>query len=299
MAKRKPRKKKIPPTTPGIPIAGVDYELKLPERKPNKKSRFKELPACRLSYSAIDTYLKCPWKYHNTYVLGLREPPSAAMQEGKAMADVCEWAGKHYLKKGEWPKLPDASVEGRKSFMRHFKGVKEDYSRTDILNRQALFLERWWEMGCDGPDMEPINVGTVPGLEYEFLIDIAGVPVYGFVDIVEALACGDVKVAKTTRFYKPDRSLQLGLYCYVMSEITGIDYLKAFYVVMCKQDGKIEYLPATLDSIEWLRWWIQSKVANVAMGISKGVFPCCNESENFLCSKKWCQFYDDCFGRIV
>lgn len=261
-----------------IPIAGEDYELKLPKD--------------HLSYSQIDLYLKCPEKYRRRYDEGVQGPYTVALAEGTVMGKVLERVGKRLLpgktgKRGKPPALKTAQNWWDKAAAEEFPKVDEWYSENErvVETRGHAFLKGFYA------EDEPARMKPV-AVEEERTILIAGVPVLLIPDLVEENFVIDYKVARTDRNYKVDDSLQLSLYAY------GFEKERVAYMIFRKEKLDHVLLPSERRNPNW-QFWLEFTVAQVARAISMEVFPPCLPEENWLCSPKWCEHWKTCFGKAA
>jgi hypothetical protein len=116
------------------------------------------------------------------------------------------------------------------------------------------------------------------------------VPFTGVIDLIEASCVTDFKVVSSARWYKAERSLQLALYA------VHTKRSRVCYIVFDKKTGKVLYDPVPIN-LEWAKWFTESQIAHVAMGISNGVFPVSNPEDNNLCDERWCGHWDECYGK--
>ena len=164
-----------------------------------------------------------------------------------------------------------------------------DQDEDEVLDRGLKFIETFWETGSNGPDIEPQMIGDKPGCEAAFEIELAGIKIIGFADLVEDGNVSDYKVAKTARFYDVERSLQLSIYA------LAFEKRRVGYYVFEKKTGKVVELFANRN-LKATRKWVEFVVGSVAQGISRSVFPPCQQENAFLCSEAWCPHYGTCAG---
>lgn len=271
MASRKVRRKI---TSPSVPVAGRDYTLNLPKG--------------HLSFSQIDLYQQCPTKYEYVYVQGHRTPYTAALAEGQAFARTIEKASQHWHRKGKHLSLDAVCREHATCLRAEWKKLKNsEEDIADAQDRGLLFLTTLW--GPDeSPDIEPIVLQGRLGVEWEVDMEIAGVPIKGYIDLIEADQVSDWKVARSAKRYNVEKSLQLDLYVVA----TGISCTG--FRILEKDSGNVVPL-WSVRNIEQVRRWCEITVARTAFAISMGVFPPCKPGEWF-CSAKWCSFYGKCYG---
>lgn len=257
---------------PLVPVAGRDYTLCLPGE--------------HLSYSQIETYLRCPRRYYHQYVLGEKGVYSSALAEGQAMTKTLEKTCRVFLIFGSHLPLSDLLASHHEALMQDFGAIEEwgeEDHRELLLERGAVFLTKLHESGM------PLTPEP-GGVEAELRAIIAGVPVLGYADLIEAGQVIDYKVVKTDRYLDVDRSLQLSLYCYMTGKPS------AGYLVFRKEKRDYTFVSSPRKPIS--RAWVEFTVANVARSISAGSFPPCNPAENKLCSARWCPAWKSCYGSM-
>lgn len=256
-----------------IPIAGQDYELKLPKG--------------HLSYSQIDCYQRCPMQYRFRYVEARPQITRVAPWEGTALGAALENIGRIHLSGKPKPTLEKSLKYYRAWITKHSDEV-QDWgweSAESVQERGERFLTAFYQEG-HVEDLKPQAV------EEERTVEIAGVPVKCICDVREENYILDYKVHKNLRYLKVETSLQLSLYAHAwQKERVG-------YIVFLKEGQKrVEILTATRD-LERTRKQLELVVSSVAQAISAGGFAVCNPAENFLCSSDWCDFHADCMGSM-
>jgi len=251
-----------------IPIAGEDYKLNLPKK--------------HLSFSQIDLYLRCPERYYYQYVRNLKFDYGSGLALGACWDAVTQASGTRYIDTGKHLTKSAARKVFHEAFDAEEPKVSAWLTGPEEERDMALgFLEKFWS----GPlaQWKPISV------QEEISLDLAGVPVIGFLDSQESDGTIiDFKMAKDARYYSPESDLQMQFYALAK----GAE--EVAYWLCEKKSGKIKWLSATL-SLEKVRWLLTRKVAAVAYAISQGIFhPVPNQ---FLCSKKWCPYWLHCAGQ--
>lgn len=286
-----PLQQALPFSFSNPPIAGKDYELKLP---PGKKW---------LSWTMIDTYQKCPEQFRRTYVEGVRGVVSSSLFQGSILTAVLEQVGiakikglkrlskareainlhRKYIREG----IEDKHAEDGKKF------CIEDVERWDgitaeqLVAQNEIFIELFFRKEYEA--FKPIAV------EQEVLVDFAGVPFHTWVDLVEEEWVWDYKTSGSGgRYLNADKSMQLALGC------VCLDKLKRGYIIFDKKTKDVYQKRAVepLD-LKQAKQWLTFTIATIARAISLGVYTPCSPAENFLCSDKWCHHWRDCAGKEV
>lgn len=274
MAKRKPQ------MFPSIPVAGKDYELKLPNPY--------------LSYTQISMYQKCPWQYYLRYILKQKQTYGVPLFYGGVVGMVMEEVNLWKLKKKKDMKVKDA-LKHLNAFFDEKEAEVDDWQDTDadfVLKQATQFVKQYMEEWAE--DIEPVRMpNRKPGVEWEFTIDIAGVPVRGFVDLVcEHNGVVDYKVKNDTRLVKVEDDLQLRTY----AEATGI--VDTGFIIFQKKSGKITQMgrKKKLNLKKNLKW-LEAVVSRTAQAISLGVFPMTDPQINYLCKERYCSYWKGCYGK--
>lgn len=253
-------------------VAGKDYELRLPKG--------------HLSPSQIEAYLKCGEAYYRSTVLGKRGPLTSALYEGLVMADVQEETGKVFIKTGRHLSRRDATDLHQERADKR-EAMVDRWDRSDspntVITRGRKFIKLFW--GDGGPETKPVAV------EKKFTIELAGVPVIGRIDMMEAKSVVDFKVAGSSEYYDVDRSLQLAIYAVAMQK------KRVAFCVFEKYKQRVTWLEPEKDLVLGRRkLWLERIVSQVAYGISCGVFVPCKQEGNRLCCANWCHHWDTCAG---
>lgn len=267
------------------PIAGTDYELNLPKGY--------------LSNSQIEKYLNCPEQYRRAYVLGEEELYNENLAEGQAFHTVLRKTNDRYLRTGRHSTSLQAIKQLREAIAIENNKLPEPLTKQGMkpwLERGIGFIKAAWGKK-DQPIWRPCKMEDgKPGVEWEWKMELAGVPLTGFCDLVEETNCTDFKVASSARDwnkklkYDPVQSLQANLYRIAANR------LRFGFEVFEKSTGKVQFLSHKVDDLEPIRQWVTFAVAHVAKAISLGVFPPTSPDKNGLCDERWCPFWKTCAG---
>jgi len=283
------------------------------------------LPKKALSATQIDMYLRCPRQYYFRYIKDTVRPPGVALTLGKGTHKALETTHHAIVDTG----VPASESIVTAAFSDSFdKAVAEvpkeewekDASTPGAVKDAGLALVRLYNLKF-APLVRPQIIktvnGEVRGIEKQFSILIAGVPVIGFVDLIDTndptivssprevvvmrqkgvtipeamrTVIVDFKTkAKSFSQGDVDGSLQLTIYSYA-EKIPAVRF-----------DQLLRQKTPTLKRIRALRTpqdylWLEEIVRGVAEAISAGVFPPCDPSA-WVCSEKWCGFWHLCRGR--
>lgn len=255
------------------PVAGRDYELKLPKG--------------RLSPSQIASYLACGLRY-SLDVLDEDETESVHTWEGTQHHSVLEKSINHKLVFGEHFEFKQATDSFRQSLHDTVDTVTEWYgsSAQTVMDRGVDFMSEFY----GGDRIVDKVLGDVESAELEVEKEYAGVIVKGVVDAVCADKIVDLKVVGKT---KPDaaKALQLSFY----ADMAGRSNVQFLYFRKLKtpvvQVSDVESRPL-VDTERWLTY----QVAHVAAAISRGVFIPTTPDQTFKCGPKTCPHWDKCYG---
>lgn len=269
------------------------------------------LPTPYLSYSQVSTYLQCPRRYEQAYILRERGPTSATMAFGTAVHKGVETAIRHQLEHGA-PIAMEALQEAVFEATSHqLSDVQQwDDVFADAAEDKARF-HRWaQDMTCAYvrnrlPQLKPV------ASESHLRVMLDGrVPFHAVVDIIEEYPDADMRVIRdikvTGKVYPPQRletSLQLSIYAY----LTGAQAVGYELFVRPKgprQPGALhsqpQAAPGSVGPVAQLRPPEQllhaaNLVVEVAEQISKGNFPR-TDPGSWACSSRWCPAYRQCRG---
>lgn len=301
------------------PLVAVSAELaeKIDKNKP--AGGFK-LPTGHLSHSQIEMYLKCPRQYYFRYVRDEKRPPGIAMTLGSGAHAAVETTH-HHIVDHQTP----APVETVLAvFSDRFDKQAEDVPEQD-----------WQEEGMDkgtikdagvrlvtlynknfAPLVQPQVHDGVRGIEKRVEVSVAGVPMLGFIDLIDTnadailskeerellqghgrdvpeifrTAVVDFKTkTKSTSQSEIDGSFQLTFYSYA----EGVSMVR-FDQLLRQKKPKVKRMHSQRTRKDYA--WMHEIISSVAKAISTGVFPPC-APDSWACTPKWCGFFHQCRGR--
>jgi hypothetical protein len=285
------------------------------------------LPKGRLSHSQVEMYLRCPRQYWFRYVKGESRPPGVALVLGTGTHKAVETTHHHIVDHG----VPAPDEMLLDAFSDKFESAAEDVDATEWTGDQDKGLVK--DKGAKlvqiynqkfAPSVQP-QVKTVKtngedvevrGIEKKFEVTIAGVPMLGFIDLIDTndasmaysgtelkmltkkghevpeemrTVVSDFKTrARSVARDEIDGSIQLTLY----SLVEGIPMVRYDQLLKTKTP-KVARAHSTRGRQDYL--WLKEIIHHVAMAISAGIFPPCNPTE-WVCSDKWCGFWHQCRG---
>jgi CRISPR/Cas system-associated exonuclease Cas4 (RecB family) len=297
-------------------MEGVNVSDEAFDEPPSKIS----LPKKYLSASQVSMYLKCPRQYKFRYVDDHKRPPGISAAMGTSGHKACETTHHHIVDHD----VPASDEEVTDSFSDKWNEVVSGVEEMEgldpgTLKDQGIALVRMYNQQI-APQVKPqVNEDNVRGVEMRFEVDVAGVPMLGFIDLIDenspiALSPEEAALIRTTMGPKwvpnevlrtavsdlkfkgkaspqseVDGSLQLTLY----SLATGI-YAVRYDQLIKTKTPKIKR--ATSMRTKQDHKWLQHIVREVAEAISKGAFPP-TDPTSWACNPKWCGYYSQCRGK--
>jgi len=312
-------------------VEGLEEDFELSPEMAEQLAKFKApkvytLPRPALSHSQVDMYQRCARQYYFRYIRDEVRPPGIAMSLGTGVHKGIETTHHHLVDHG----IPAAEDVVLSTFSDAFdkaseaispEAWKKEETTPGELKDDGVKLVKLYNAKI-APQVRP-KVGKDDkgqeqrGIEQPFSVLIAGVPVIGFIDLVDtndpsavlspeevALMIKEGKtISETMRTVVADLktkqksfsqgdvegSLQLTLYSYV----TKIPAVR-FDQLLRQKVPKVSRISALRKQQDYL--WLQEVYTNVAEAITKGVFPPCSPTE-WVCSEKWCGYWSICRGK--
>lgn len=266
-----------------------------------------QLPTSYLSYSQINLYGNCGERYRRKYVLGNRQPGSSNMAHGRLMHHIIENMLLHKRDKGVPPKEFHHDLLSSK-MTEYFEEVDTwdpkipDMKVAENASRELLdiyYRDRLPEVRVRDVELK-LNTrlrGRIPFVGYIDLVEKGPLedtntddPFYDPTEIQSTDSIRDTKI--TGRKYgkaRVENSLQLTLYAEALDvEDVGFDLLV--------QKKRSEFVGQRSTRNRGEKEHALDVVDDIANAISAGVFMKTNP-EHWMCSKKWCPFWDQCRGR--
>lgn len=235
-----------------------------------------------LSPSQVNMYLNCSAKWWFKHGLGLPDPASGNLVRGRVvhrMAELYYGAKLH----GAVPEVDDLAGEFDAAW--ETEASKASFQADDDieqLKRQAAVLSRKY-IDEVASEIQPAKI------ELPVTGAIAGVPVRGIVDLIDATGrIIDLKTkGQTPSGIEPDYRLQLATYRQLAPGVSGEARLD---VLVPNKTPKLVTFPHTVSVADQIM--TQHLYPHVREGIREGLyFP--NRCSH-LCSRKYCNFADAC-----
>lgn len=291
-----------------------------------------KLPKGRMSHTQVEMYLRCPRQYWFRYVKGESRPPGVAMVLGSGTHKAVETTHHHIVDHG----VPAPDEMLMDAFSDRFEEQAADVEATEWTGNQdkgkvkdqGVKLVKIYNQKF-APKVQP-QVKLVPlkaadggvvntevrGIEKKFEVTIAGVPMLGYIDLIDTndatLTYSDTELKMLTKRghqvpeemrtvvtdFKTrgrsiskdeiDSSLQLTLYSYV-EKVTLVRYDQ----LLKTKTPKVARAHSTRGQRDYL--WLKEILHSVAQAITAGIFPPCDPT-SWICSDRWCGFWYQCRG---
>lgn len=281
------------------------------------------LPRPHLSISQVQMYLRCAKQYEFRYVRDDKRPPGVAMALGTSGHDALEMTHHHIVDHERPADTSDVLDRFSDKWDQVIEAVA-DWEDQDpgALKDKGVALVRLYNENR-APNVQPhVSDAGIRGIEKQFRIDVAGVPMLGFIDLIDtnsAVALNAVMSEQERAMYvaegrdvaklftteivdfkfkaksmaqgEADGSLQLTLY----SLATGV-YAVRFEQLLKTKVPKIKAVGSRRTKHDHL--WLAQVVREVADAISRGAFPP-TDPTNWVCSERWCGYWHQCRGKKV
>jgi len=288
-------------------------------------SRGFKLPKKYMSYSQVSMYLRCPRQFYFRYVCDEKRPPGSAMSLGTGTHAAVEMTHHHLVDHA----VPAPTEDLLDHFSDSFEAAIEDVeaetwekdgvtpgSLKDMGARLVRLYNTQWAPSVR-PQVLDVNGKEVRGIEKKFEVDVAGVPMLGFIDLIDtndaSLTTSDAERAvlqqqgtdvpeamrtvvsdfktraKSASQTDLDNDMQLTLYSFAMKiPAVRLDLL------LKQKVPKFRRVSSSRQTADHL--WLKEVVHGVATAVTAGVFPPCDPLA-WVCSERWCGFYADCRGK--
>lgn len=246
-----------------------------------------ELPRGYMSASQVLMYLRCARQYEFRYIENTVIPPAVALIEGGCHHDALEEDNNNKFENGE--SLPTIDV------IDHFSDSFSDKC-IEIPKNEWIFSGETKDSvikrghGLIKIYMKDHSHLIMPSVEPEQKIEMmfGGVPFLGYIDVETKQSVVDYKVVKQAKNQNAvDNDLQLTIYSKARKK-KNVE----FCCLVKTKTPKIINIGATRNENDY--GVANAIVESVVDGIKAGVFPMCNPTDVFPCSKKWCGYFTRC-----
>jgi len=292
-------------------------QIKAPQQKYH-------LPKDYLSHSQIDMYLRCARQYEFRYVKDEKDPPGIAMVFGSGAHKAVEFTHHHIVDHDKPAPTEQVTEAFSDAFEKRAEAIPtkawedEKADRGSLKDAGVRLVQLYNNKVAPSvkPQVKQVNGESVRGIEKRFMVNIAGVDMLGFIDLIDVndpvgvsdleqkilhkqgkivpdamrTAVVDFKTkTKSLSQGDVDGSFQLTLYSYVEQiPIVRFDQLLNQKVPKVKR----VHSGRTVQDHKWMTEIITS----VASAISAGIFPPCSPTA-WVCGPKWCGYYHQCRGK--
>ena len=257
---------------------GVDkFKDKTAIQKPCENTYEIEEEVPRVSYSAINTFLDCPFRYLMSYEFNFQTPPSFFQNYGIVVHNVLY---KIHLKMKEEIKLDYDSIKELvdEGWISIYKQPKKDYSI-----REKVYIEMW-----NYYNNAKEYIKEVMEIEKPFSYIGEGIIINGRIDLLikdknDGTELIDFKARKEKGIYTTHVDVQLRMYQMALESEYKIDKLYA-YTFEDNQKNQFDNSPEEIEET-------REQILDVCRRIRKKEFPV---TKNQFCSK--CEFLSFCRG---
>lgn len=216
------------------------------------------LPTGKLSATQIDLFRQCPEKYRYRYIA---KTPAAGPVERKHLnfGNTVHAVFERYVKERRMPDRPSYEIL-RELYAEEAKRMT--IPQTVEFEAKAERAFRWASKTLDFAD-------TVCA-EQRFVVEIAGYPVTGFIDRVDALIPGggtnqgvsirDYKTGKPTpdKYARERHEVQLGIYCFAAAELYDVDPTTVVTALEFVCDGEVLEMRFNQDALDHVEWIVRT-----------------------------------------
>ncbi len=237
-----------------------------------------------LSFSAVSTFLECPYRYYLAYVIKLPGLPKPYFSFGRSLHTALEKLHKPKIVP-ENPTLEDLMCWFERSW------VSEGYTDPEVeakaKDEGRSILVAYYESVKD-------NIVRSVDVEKRFKINLGGIDMTGVIDRVDPAPDGALHIIdyKTGNhmptFLEREEKLQLAIYSMAARSVYRAPVDRASYLYL-RTGASLSFSPSDADFENVLE-----TIGDVARRIANEDFPRC---ENKFCL--WCDFYKSCQGAKV
>jgi len=251
-----------------------------------------------LSATRIQMLMKCPKQFEYRYVLGIKTPPSVAMEEGGAHHHALFTNNAYKIKKGEdlsTKKVVEAFCDDFSDRAKHIKKTvweKEETDSNEVIDRGKLLQTAY--MSEMAPSIVPLKA------EYQWSDAVGDVTLAGHIDLIEADPLDESgkiiteykTAARTWSDIQVEQNFQLATYAVREGTplISVINLVKTKVPKVVRISAHINVTKAERD--------VRDAVGRWDAVVKAGLFPPCDPTM-WWCSEKWCGYWRRCRGKTV
>ena len=233
------------------------------------------------SASSLDMFNRCPRQYYYRYILGLKIPPTGSILIGQSFHSAIGQNFSHKILTEQ--DLPVEQVVD--IFSDSFEADKEQVESFEmpegVAKDMGISLVRGY-MAQAAPKRNPMYV------EYEFEVQINGIPVLGRIDVLQKdKSIVELKTSKRAwASGRAEKSVQTVVYSLAVQELFGIE--PKMYFDVTSPPGKVQFIEVSSDLND-----LQDRLEVASRLVEAGLFPKCSP-QNWYCSPEWCGYYQIC-----
>ena len=262
-----------------------------------------------ISASQIDMFYRCGEQWRRRYIEGEKTRPGIALITGSSLHEAAEH---------NWKVKQKTQEDEQLSVLKDVAAQKYD----DILSNDGIFvapedLPAVKTIVDDGKDMAvnlvtPFREEFAPNIwpdkvEHKFELEIDGFPnMLGFIDLVgrvidhdrgtlskETRLCDIKTAAKKWTQAKADGSNQMTIYWKALQVTEGKapDVMAFDQFIKSTKNTRYESIQTTRTEEDFIG--VMRRVKPMLAAIEAGIFMPA-ESDGWICSPKWCGFYQSC-----
>lgn len=271
--------------------------------KQKKIKKIKTKYRNHISFSQIDTYLRCPRQYRFRYIDRIERVPSfnTDLVLGSYVHNFIAEVLERKLK------TKDPSKTEVKELIDHMKykleveykrNISNDIEIVGSVHKNNIFnffegiSNRWVKDIL--PEFKPVSV------EQELRYDILGNEFLMYIDAIQELPNKKKRIVdwKVTNKKKSDRDVESSIQLSIYSYATKINDVAFVSLIKPKNKPTIFNEIITTNGMRGVvdYKWLEEIISGVMSGIKKDCFPVCSPS-NFLCNERYCDYWDDCRGK--
>jgi hypothetical protein len=240
------------------------------------------------SHSQFAMYRRCPRQYEYRYIKNVKQPPGIAMTQGSAIHKGAEVTHRHTIDHGTPLPVEEAVTSVADTFENLSQGIEEwgDDLPGRVKDTTLNHFRTYYREAT--PLIKPKAV------EYAFASKVGGVPMTGFIDLIDEAQ--GVEVVSDLKFtgkkwvpQKLRHETQLTLYAHV----TGISRVRIDFLLAHKAGAKYE--PVRSERTPNDAKILEEDLHTAVDCIKQGVFPRCDPTE-WVCNDRFCGYYQQCRG---
>ena len=253
-----------------------------------------------LSYSQINTFLNCPFKYKLTYIDKVQSnKESIESYMGKVVHEVLEWIYNKRKNYYVWDIIEDKYEniwDSKWHSEIYIAPIRKEYDKNYFM-RLGLECLRNYYINHSGP-----NISTKDLIDNELMIN-AKIGVYDFRGIIDRLdenekyvEIHDYKTGKPQTKHMMKKDMQLIIYLLAVRDKYPNKKIALNWHFLKKKKKEEQHIRIVFeeDEILLIKEKILSQADSISLAIKNNKFP---PQESFLCN--WCYFWNDCKAKQI